>query len=116
MSDFSVIGKRVPRIDSREKVMGKAKYAADYSMPGMLWAKTVRSPYVHAKILNIDTSKAEKHPGVKAVITAKDFGGWHFGFMPTTRDEHPLALDKVRYLHEAVAGIVAVDEETAEEA
>ena len=116
MSDFSVIGKRVPRIDSREKVMGKAKYAADYSMPGMLWAKTVRSPHVHAKILNIDTSKAEKHPGVKAVITAKDFGGWHFGFMPTTRDEHPLALDKVRYLHEAVAGIVAVDEETAEEA
>ncbi len=114
--NFSVIGSRVPRIDAREKVMGKAKYAADYSLPDMLWAKTVRSPYAHARILNIDTSLAEKHPGVKAVVTAKDFNGWHYGFMPSTRDEKPLAEDKVRYLNEAVAGIIAVDEETAEEA
>jgi CO/xanthine dehydrogenase Mo-binding subunit len=71
MSDFSVIGKRVPRIDSREKVMGEAKYAADYSLPDMLWAKVARSPYAHAKILNIDTSRAEKLPGVKAVINSQ---------------------------------------------
>ena len=59
---------------------------------------------------------AEKLPGVKAVITGKDFGGWTWGFMATTRDESPLAVDKVRYLYEGVAAVAAVDEETAEEA
>lgn len=116
MEEYSVIGKRVPRIDAREKVMGEAKYAADYSLPGMLWAKVARSPYAHAKILNIDTSKAEKLPGVKAVITGRDFNGWTWGFMATTRDESPLAVDKVRYMFEGVAAVAAVDEETAEEA
>ena len=114
--DYAVIGQRVPRVDAREKVTGAAKYAADYSLPGMLWCKVLRSPVAHAKILNIDTSKAERLPGVKAVITAKDFGGWTWGFMATTRDEPPLAMDKVRYLHEAVAGVAAIDEEIAEEA
>jgi CO/xanthine dehydrogenase Mo-binding subunit len=85
-NEFSVIGKRVPRIDSKEKVMGQAKYAADYSMPGMLWCKIARSPFAHARILNIDTSRAEKLPGVKSVITGKDFGGWKWGFMANTRD------------------------------
>jgi 4-hydroxybenzoyl-CoA reductase subunit alpha len=116
MEDYSVIGKRVPRVDGLEKVTGQGRYAADYSLPGMLWCKVLRSPYAHARILNIDTSKAEKLPGVKAVVTAKDFGGWTWGFMANTRDEPPLAMDKVRYLYEAVAGVAAVDEETAEEA
>jgi 4-hydroxybenzoyl-CoA reductase alpha subunit len=116
MSEFSVIGKRMPRVDAREKVTGEAKYAADYSLPGMLWCKLLRSPYPHARILNIDTSKAEKLAGVKAVITGKDFGGWTWGWMPATRDEPPLAVDKVRYMAEAVAGIAAIDEDTAEEA
>jgi 4-hydroxybenzoyl-CoA reductase subunit alpha len=113
---YDVIGKRVPRIDAREKVMGEAKYAADYSLPGMLWCKVARSPYAHAKILNVDTSKAERLPGVKAVVTGKDFNGWTWGFMATTRDEPPLAVDKVRYMYEGVAGIAAIDEEIAEEA
>ena len=116
MEKYSVIGKRVPRIDAREKVMGQAKYAADYSLPDMLWCKVARSPLPHAKVLNIDTSRAERLPGVKAVVTAKDFGGWTWGFMATTRDEPPLAVDKVRYLHEAVAAVAATDEDTAEEA
>jgi 4-hydroxybenzoyl-CoA reductase subunit alpha len=116
MDKYSVIGKRVPRIDSREKVMGQAKFAADYSLPGMLWCKVARSPFAHARILNIDTSKAEKLPGVQAVITGKDFGGWTWGFMATTRDESPLAVDKVRYLYEGVAAVAAIDEETAEAA
>jgi len=116
MAEYSVIGKRVPRIDGKEKVMGQAKFAADYSLPGMLWCKVARSPYAHAKILNIDTSKAEKLPGVKAVVTGKDFGGWTWGFMATTRDEPPLAVDKVRFMYEGVAGVAAIDEETAEEA
>jgi len=55
-------------------------------------------------------------PGVKAAVTAKDFGGWTWGWMPATRDEPPLAVDKVRYMAEAVAGVAAIDEDTAEEA
>jgi 4-hydroxybenzoyl-CoA reductase subunit alpha len=116
MADYSVIGKRLPRVDAKEKVTGAAKYAADYSLPGMLWCKLVRSPYPHARILNIDTSRAEKLPGVKGIVTAKDFGGWSWGWMPATRDEHPLAVEKVRYMAEAVAGIAAIDEDIAEEA
>jgi 4-hydroxybenzoyl-CoA reductase alpha subunit len=116
MAEFSVIGERLPRVDAREKVTGEAKYAADYSLPDMLWCKLLRSPYPHARILNIDTSKAEKLPGVKAVVTGKDFGGWTWGWMPATRDEPPLAVDKVRYMAEAVAGVAAIDEDTAEEA
>jgi 4-hydroxybenzoyl-CoA reductase alpha subunit len=116
MEKYSVLGKRIPRIDGRAKVTGEAKYAADYEMPGMLWCKMARSPYAHAKILNIDTSQAEKLPGVKGVLTAKDFNGWTWGWMPKTRDEPPLAMGKVRYLNEAVAAVAAVDEETAEAA
>jgi len=82
----------------------------------MLWCKLVRSPHPHARILNIDTSRAERLPGVKAVVTGKDFGGWTWGWMPATRDEPPLAVDKVRYLAEAVAGVAAIDEDVAEEA
>jgi 4-hydroxybenzoyl-CoA reductase alpha subunit len=116
MADFSVIGERLPRVDAKEKVTGKAKYAADYSLPDMLWCKLLRSPYPHARILNIDTSRAERLPGVKAVVTGKDFGGWTWGWMRATRDEPPLAVDRVRYMAEAVAGVAAVDEDTAEEA
>ena len=116
MDEFSVIGKRIPRIDGRVKVTGEAKYAADYELPGMLWCKMARAPYAHARILNIDASAAQKLPGVKGVLTGKDFHGWRWGWMPKTRDEAPLAEDKVRYLAEAVAAVVAVDEDTAEEA
>ena len=116
MEEYSVIGKPVPRVDALEKVTGEAKYAADFSFPGMLWCKILRSPFPHARILNIDTGPAESYPGVKAVCTGKDFHGWTWGFMPQTRDEPPLAVDKVRYMGEAVAAVAAVDEETAEEA
>lgn len=116
MEEYSIIGKRIPRVDGRMKVTGEARFAADYSFPGMLWCKLLRSPYPHAKILNIDTSRAERLPGVRAVLTGKDFHGWRWGWMPKTRDEAPLADDKVRYLAEAVAAVAAVDEDTAEEA
>ncbi len=116
MENYSVIGKRIPRIDGRAKVTGDAKYAADYDMPGMFFCKIVRSPYAHAGILNIDTSRAEKVVGVKGVLTGRDFNGWKWGWMPKTRDEEPLATERVRYLGEAVAAVAAVDEDTAEEA
>ena len=70
--EFKVIGTRPVRHDGIEKVIGRAKYGADYSLPEMLWAKVLRSPHAHARIKSINTAKALKHPGVKAVITYKD--------------------------------------------
>ena len=116
MSQYSVIGKRLPRVDARVKVTGQAKYAADLELPDALWGKLLRSPYPHARILNVDTTRAERLPGVKAVVTAKDFGNFRWGFLPTARDEAPLAVDRVRYLAEAVAAVAATDEDLAEEA
>ncbi|HJQ58842.1 MAG TPA: xanthine dehydrogenase family protein molybdopterin-binding subunit [Vineibacter sp.] len=66
------IGQRTPRPDGADKVTGRAAYAADATMPGMLWGKVLRSPHPHARIRSIDTSKAAALPGVKAVMTAKD--------------------------------------------
>ena len=98
VDEYSVIGKRIPRVDGRVKVTGEAKYAADHEMPGMLWCKMLRSPYPHAKILNIDTSRAEKLPGVKAICTGKDFGGWTWGWMPILANRFPMGLIILRYL------------------
>jgi len=70
--DNKWIGKRTPRPDGADKVTGRAAYAADTTMPGMIWGKVLRSPHPHARIKSIDTSKAEKLPGVKAVCTAAD--------------------------------------------
>jgi 4-hydroxybenzoyl-CoA reductase alpha subunit len=116
MEKHSVIGKRIPRVDARAKVTGEGKYAADFSLPGMLWCKILRSPYAHARILNIDVTRARKLPGVKAVLTGRDFEGWTWGWAPTTRDEAPLEPVKVRYLGEGVAAVAAIDENIAEEA
>lgn len=113
---FSVIGKGVPRVDAVLKATGQAKYGADYSLPGMLFGKILRSPHPHAKILNIDISRAKKLIGVKDIVTGKDFPGARYGFMAHTRDQTPLAIDKVRYIGDEVAAVVAVDEDTAEEA
>ena len=70
--DNKWIGKRTPRPDGADKVTGRAAYAADTTMPGMIWGKVLRSPHPHAKIRSINTAKAEKLPGVKAVVTSKD--------------------------------------------
>lgn len=80
MAELSVVGKSVLRKDAWEKVTGKGTYTMDIKMPGMLHAKLLRSPYAHARILSIDTSRAEKLLGVKTVVTAKD--------APTVRDGH----------------------------
>jgi 4-hydroxybenzoyl-CoA reductase alpha subunit len=116
LNKYSIIGKPMPRVDAKVKVTGEAKYAADIELPGMLWGKIARSPYPHARILHIDTSRAENLPGVKAVITGKDFGDFRWGWLGTTRDEEPLAVRKVRYMYEGVAAVAAIDEDTAEEA
>jgi 4-hydroxybenzoyl-CoA reductase alpha subunit len=119
MSKFSVIGKRVPNVDGPEKVTGAAKYTFDMTMPNMLYGKILRSPHPHAKILNIDTSKAEKLIGVKAVLTAKDTLGRKVGIwrrFPELCDEEILCSTKVRYIGDPVVTVAAVDEDTAEEA
>ncbi len=113
MSDYTIIGKRMPRVDSRAKVMGKALYTADLKLPGMLVGKIKRCPYAHARILNIDTSKAEALSGVEAVVTGKDTEGVKWGVFPYTRDQQFIQTDKTRYIGDEVAGVAAVDEETA---
>src|SRR5438128_11991956 len=66
--EFSIVGKRTPRIDAYERVTGQAHYTGDIQLPGMLYARLLRSNVPHAKIVSIDISKAEELPGVKAVI------------------------------------------------
>ena len=113
MTDYTLIGKRMPRVDSRAKVMGKARYTADLKLPGMLVGKILRSPHAHAKIVNIDTSRARALPGVKAVVTGADTEGVKWGVFAYTRDQQFIQTEKVRYIGDEVAGVAAVDEETA---
>ena len=113
MSDYNIIGKRMPRVDSRAKVMGKVRFSADIKLHGMLVGKIKRSPYAHARILNIDTSKALALPGVKAVVTGKDTEGVKWGVFGYTRDQQFIQTDKARYIGDEVAGVAAVDEDTA---
>jgi 4-hydroxybenzoyl-CoA reductase subunit alpha len=114
--DFVNIGKRLPRVDAIVKATGEAKYAGDLSLPGMLHGKLLRSPYPHARILHIDTSKAERLLGARVVATGKDTVGYKAGGISAQGDEPYLALDKVRFIGDAVATVAAIDEETAEEA
>jgi CO/xanthine dehydrogenase Mo-binding subunit len=115
-SKYKVVGKPVPRVDGKVKVTGTAVFADDLALPGMLYGKLLRSPYAHARIVRIDASRAEKLPGVRAVITGQDFPSIVVGFMKQYADRSPLARDKARYFGEAVAAVAAVDEDTAEEA
>ena len=119
MKEFSMIGKDVPRIDARAKATGSAIYTDDIKLPGMLYGLLLRSPVPHAKIVRIDTRKAQALPGVKCVITGEDtpkikYGNWRL--FPDTQDEYPLAVDKVRFIGDEVAAVAAVDMETAREA
>ena len=115
MEEYSVVGKSVERTDGRVKVTGSARYAGDLVAPGMLHGKILRSPLAHAKILNIDTSRAKALPGVMAVITGKDFPGIPFGTRPDIRDQIPMPITKVHHFGEGVAAVAAFDEDTAEE-
>jgi len=119
MSEYKVIGQRVHNIDGTEKVTGSGKYTFDVVMPNMLYGKVLRSPYPHAKILKIDTRRAKRMVGVKAVVTGKDTLGRKQGIwrrFPELCDEEILCRAKVRYIGDAVAAVAAVDEDTAEEA
>lgn len=110
----SVIGARVARVEGVEKVSGQALYAADVQIPGTLWGKILRSPYPHARIISIDTSKARKVEGVRAVVTGKDEPNHYMG--KSIRDIPVLCWDKVRFIGDRVAAVAAETREAAEEA
>jgi len=113
MEKFTLIGKSMKRIDTAAKATGEAIFSADLSLPRMLVGKVLRSPHPHARILAIDTSKAEKLSGVKAVITAQDMCGDKWGVFRYTQDQQFLPTEKVRYVGEEVAAVAAIDEDTA---
>jgi 4-hydroxybenzoyl-CoA reductase subunit alpha len=114
--DYTVLNSRLPRIDAPAKATGKAIFTDDISMPGMLYGAILQSPIAHGRILNMDTSKAQRLPGVKAVITHEDAGAIKYGVSPARYDETILCIDKVRYIGDEIAAVAAVDPETAQDA
>ena len=114
-STFSTIGRSTAMIDAAEKTTGAGKYTDDLSVPGMLVGKILHSPYPHARIMRIGTSRAEALEGVVAVVTGPDAPN-PFGILPVGHDEHALALDKVRYVGDNVACVAAISESIAEKA
>jgi len=115
-SDFTVVNHSIPRRDGRAKVTGRAQYVSDLKLIGMAYAKVLRSPYAHAKILSVDKTKAEAYPGVHCVVTGDDLEGLNPYYGHAVKDHPLLAIEKVRYAGEPVAAVVAVDERTAFEA
>ena len=115
MTDFSIIGKSTAMVDAAAKTTGSGKYTDDLSVPGMLVGKILHSPFPHARIKRIDTSRAEKLEGVVAVAVGTDAPN-PYGILPVGHDEHALALDKVRYVGDNVACVAAVSEVIAEKA
>jgi 4-hydroxybenzoyl-CoA reductase subunit alpha len=112
---FSIIGKPTAMVDAAEKTTGSGKYTDDLSLPGMLIGKILHSPYPHARIKKVDTSRAEKLDGVVTVAVGRDAPN-PYGILPVGHDEHALATDKVRYVGDNVACVVAVSEAIAEKA
>lgn len=122
MSSLNYVGKNLPRNDAYDKVTGRGVFTHDFSLPNMLFAKVLRSPYAHAKIIDIDTTEAEKLPGVKAVATYKNSPKTAFSTSAisvlTIPGQEPV-LDqyifdsKVRYIGDEVAAVAATTEEIA---
>src|ERR1700759_3107750 len=117
------IGERTIRPDGVDKVTGRAAYGADTQMAGMIWGKVLRSPHAHARIIAIDTSKAEKFPGVKAVVTAKDVVEFPVDkpVMLGIQDmrwmcRNVMAREKALFHGHPVAAVAAVSERIAAEA
>lgn len=126
LQDFLVMGKRLPRPDGVVKATGAAKYTTDVTLPGMLIAKVLRSPYPHAKILKVDKSKAEKLPGVEAAITFEDVPRKLFNdrtidlltpYPPArSKKDRYILSDKARFVGDPIAAVAAINERIAEEA
>jgi CO/xanthine dehydrogenase Mo-binding subunit len=113
MATYHAIGRPIPRVDGTDKVTGRARYAADISLPGTLWGKSLHSTYAHARIVSIDTTAARKVPGVHAVITGADVRAGLWG--RAVKDVPVLAYDRVRFFGERVAAVAAEDEDIAQQ-
>ena len=118
MSDQLAVGKAENRVDALDKVTGQAQYTNDLRFPGLLHAKVKRSLLGHANIIDIDTSRAERVPGVRAIVTGKEFAERFSNPLSGNplRDQPFLAFDRVRFAGEGVAVVAAETEEAAEEA
>ncbi len=110
-NDYSVIGKRQPKLDGPLKTTGRSQFTDDIDLPGMLHGKIVRSPVARGKIISIDTTKAEGLTGVKAIVTHEDCPG-----LMVSPDRKILCSDRVNFIGDEVAAVAAVDEDTAAEA
>jgi len=115
VSELSILGRRLPKVNAWAHLTGSARYADDIRLPRMLYGRLLRSTRPHALIKRIDISRALAYPGVVAVVTGADMPE-KMGIMPSTQDETALAVDKVRYVGEPVAGVAALDEDAAYEA
>ena len=108
----SLIGQRIPKLDAPDKATGRATYGHDVRLPGLLQGKILYSAHPHARIVRVDTSRAERLPGVKCVLTAADNPPTRFGY---GKDQTPFK-SMARSLRDEIAGVVAVDADTAYEA
>ncbi|OQY00836.1 MAG: 4-hydroxybenzoyl-CoA reductase [Desulfobacteraceae bacterium 4572_130] len=114
MSNLNVVGKPIPKLDAAQKALGRAQYIQDIKLPEMLYGKILYSKFAHAKIININTSKAEKLSGVYAVLTGKDVPKkMKMGFY---KDNPPIKKDKVCSFRDEVAAVAALSPEIAEKA
>ena len=115
MSNFSIIGQRVPQVSAWDKVTGRAKYADDLQLARPLFIKILRSPHPSAKITSIETSEALSIAGVQCIVTGKNFNKT-FGVLPISRNEPAMANERVRYVGEPVAAVAAESLELAKQA
>jgi CO/xanthine dehydrogenase Mo-binding subunit len=111
---YTTIGQPTTRVEGQEKVTGALRYTADVSLPGALWGRALRSPYPHARIVRMDTSRAQQVPGVHAVLTGADVRGIRYG--RRLFDVPVLAEERVRFVGERVAAVAAEERHAAEEA
>jgi 4-hydroxybenzoyl-CoA reductase subunit alpha len=113
--NLKVVGKPFRKVDARSKCVGATKFADDITLPRMLYCKILRAHVPHALIKSIDVSKALALPGVLACLTGRDLPV-PYGILPVSQDEHPLCVDKVRFIGDPVAAVAAIDEDVAFEA
>src|SRR5262249_42814198 len=100
---MNALGADVRRVDGPAKIRGWAQYTADIELPGMVYAKVLRSIYPHARLVRVDASKAEKFPGVVAVLTRNDLKEKSAYYGPVVKDQPVVAMDRVRYVGEVIA-------------
>ncbi len=105
---MAAVGVSLSRIDGAEKVAGQAVYAGDLRLPGMVYAKVLRSPVPHARIRHIDASKASTMPGVLGILTRDNLNLASNSFGAYVRDQQILASEKVRYVGDMVAAVAAI--------